>query len=560
MSDRALTETSDEYPVVKKRFLANLRHACRTLFFESRWFLLLAVLAAGIGFAVGLAVNPPFGPSASALDTAHQITYRFLLLFAPVFALLLFRVRGWALVLTVAAICIPTAFVWAVYDLHANRLAASVSYIGAMPVARAYEVKVLLVVAGILSPVLATWLYQRAGILDRYLVRQFAVPFLFCVVAFFSIWLVFDLNDNLPDFREGKREGHASFGQILGFYAFQIPHIFTKIAQAAVLIATVYALSKMSRGNEFIAILGSGRSLLRTLTPLFLTGAYVSFIYLVFSYEWAPWAEGKKELTLDQFSGDQRSSLAERHLYHNDEANRTWYIGTIPFDLASEPLRTVDIFEFDETQRLRRSYQAESARWDWRKRAWLLQDVHITRFPDDPQAAPERVPPTADLPPIANHRLENWKETPWELINQKVDPEYLGVPGLLSYLRTKGQTEGIAPFRTNLHHRWASPWSCLTILFVAAPLGIAFTRRRIFGGVASAIFLFGAVLFFTELFLALGKGGHIPAAVAAWLANGVFLVLGILFLYLRSRNRRLSLFPRSRFKPVRDALPPPNLA
>ena len=57
--------------------------------------------------------------------------------------------------------------------------------------------------------------------------------------------------------------------------------------------------------------------------------------------------------------------------------------------------------------------------------------------------------------------------------------------------------------------------------------------------------VFGAVLFLTELFLALGKSGYLGPVLAAWLTNAIFLVLGGLFLYLRARNRTLSL-PRLR--------------
>jgi lipopolysaccharide export LptBFGC system permease protein LptF len=121
------------------------------------------------------------------------------------------------------------------------------------------------------------------------------------------------------------------------------------------------------------------------------------------------------------------------------------------------------------------------------------------------------------------------------------------VPGLLSYVRTN-RRDGLPPalpYLTTLYHRWAAPWGCFTIIFIAAPLGIVYSRRGILGGVASAIFLFGAIIFLTELFLSLSKGGYLPALAAAWLANGIFLVLGGIFLYLRARNRSVRL-PRLR--------------
>jgi len=67
-------------------------------------------------------------------------------------------------------------------------------------------------------------------------------------------------------------------------------------------------------------------------------------------------------------------------------------------------------------------------------------------------------------------------------------------------------------------------------------------------GVATAIFFFAALLFLTNLMLALGKGARVPALIAAWAPNLLFGIIGLGLLYLRSKNRELpklkSLFGR----------------
>lgn len=537
---------SQGFTAPKESLLLRLGRATRSLLLQSRWLAPLTLFACGILLALRWQLTIP-----TDNESPRLIREAFLALL-PGLVLMLVRVRGWARLGALAVICGTSAYLWVTYDLAANAEEATMNYIGATPVPDAYWLKILLVFLGILSPIPVALLYQRASILDRYLVRQFTAPFLFCVIAFFAIWLIFDLNDNLPDFREGNREGHASMKQILAFYGLQIPHVFTMIAQAAVLISTVYALSRMSRANEFIAILGSGRSLWRTLLPLFMLGFYISFLYLVFNYEWAPRAEGKKESILDQFGGNEKSSLANRHLYVNESANRLWFIGTIPFDLRKEGgLRTIDIYEFTPESTIRRSIQADTASWDWKTKHWHFHQAHIITPNSDPNKAPLREPHEPNATPIADYEVLDWPETPWQLTNQRINPDYLGVQGLESYIRTKGRdAEEARPFLTSLHYRWAAPWSCLAILFVAAPLGIVFSRRGILGGVASAIFFFGATLFLTELFLALGKGGYLAPALAAWLANGIFFVLGSIFLYLRARNRSVRL---PRLRPVKLA-------
>ncbi len=510
---------------VKLRFWSALGVAFKRVLLENRWIVPFALVLGLIAAGMASAAEAKRGLEP---DWQHQVM-RVVVLLLPGLAILLLRLRGWPQILVTALICVPSALVW--YWQDAAMI--PVNQYGQVAVPQAYEVKRYLVMAGLLSPILALALYHRGTILDRYLLREFLWPFGFCLVAFFSIWLIFDLNDNLSDFRKHR----PSWGEILNFYGVQIPHIFTKIAAAAVLIATVYALSRLSRTNEFIAMLGSGRSFGRTLLPLFLAGGYISFLYLVFNYEAAPEGEGLKETLLDQF-GEGKTATATKHLYVNATGDRAWYIGEIPHNV-SEPLRFVDVQEQDADQRRVRSIQAAEATWDSETAQWSFRRAWVTRFPADGSPAKARY--------AERHHESAWAETPWQVVSQRVDSDFLGVPRLLSHLETSARDGLPTPkdHLTNLYHRWAAPWSCLAILFVAAPLGIAFSRRGILGGVASAIFLFGAILFLTELSLALGKGGHLAPMLAAWLCNLVFLVLGGLFLYLRARNRRFRL-PRLR--------------
>jgi lipopolysaccharide export LptBFGC system permease protein LptF len=83
------------------------------------------------------------------------------------------------------------------------------------------------------------------------------------------------------------------------------------------------------------------------------------------------------------------------------------------------------------------------------------------------------------------------------------------------------------------------PWQSLALALVAAPLGIAWSRRGAVGGIAGSIFLFFGVLFLNNLCLNLAKGGHLPAATAAWIPHAVFGSLGLFLLHLRSQNRDL---------------------
>lgn len=135
--------------------------------------------------------------------------------------------------------------------------------------------------------------------------------------------------------------------------------------------------------------------------------------------------------------------------------------------------------------------------------------------------------------------LDHWTETPFRLSSANVRAESLSVPELQSYLRFNSDFPAtlLAPFKTHLQFRLALPWTCLVVVFIAAPLGIGFSRRGVLSSVAASIILVFSMNFLTHLFLALGEGSRIPSWTAAWLPNLLFALIGLYLLYLRSTNR-----------------------
>ena len=94
------------------------------------------------------------------------------------------------------------------------------------------------------------------SILDCYVLKKFALPFVYCILGFIGIWFIFDLSDNLPDFLQGR----ATPDFLLAYYKSQIPEIIVISVPVATLLALLYSLTAMSRSNEIIAMLGAGRS------------------------------------------------------------------------------------------------------------------------------------------------------------------------------------------------------------------------------------------------------------------------------------------------------------
>ena len=337
-------------------------------------------------------------------------------------------------------------------------------------------------------------------ILDRYVLQKFFLPFVYCVVGFIAIWFIFDLSDNLPDFLQGK----IGFDILAEYYKSQIPEIIVVSLPIGALLALLYSLTAMSRSNEIISMLGAGVSVTRVLVPLMLVGLLLVAITGYFNYESAPHAAMiKKRMLRDIKRGKTTEVGLTGHLYRNREDLRTWFMRKIFAD--SQRLIDVQIVQQDPEGNIIKQWYAREAHYNEITQSWNLDRARYVEIGADGRISKSQL--------LDDLEIQGWRETPWRIASSVMNPDYLSVPELEDYLAYNRDFPEVrlAPYRTQLHYRWALPWVCLLVVFIAAPLGIVYNRRGILGGVALAIALFFSLVFFSSLFVALGKGNRVAA-------------------------------------------------
>jgi len=366
-------------------------------------------------------------------------------------------------------------------------------------------------------------------ILDRYIFLRVLLPFIYCVVGFVSVWLVFDLSENAPAFLENK----APLSLVLEFYLLRAPEIILMSIPSGLLLAVLYALTQMSRRNEIISMLGTGRSVVRVLLPLFVLGLLLTAAATALNYAAAPHAGAvKKEILTDLRKGADPDRKAVRgHLFRNREDRRFWYIARL--NPGIERLYRVQIMQEGPDGNPRRNYYAEQASYDHATRTWRLDSGKVVDFNPQGDVSDQRY--------FEVLRLRNMTETPWRISSSVLDANFLSVPELREYLRNNDHFTAarLAPYKTQLAYRWALPWGCFVAVLIAGPLGIIYSRRGLMGSITLAILLFFFLILGSSLFLALGKGYRINATVAGWAPVLFFAAIGAVLLWMRSTNREL---------------------
>ena len=379
-------------------------------------------------------------------------------------------------------------------------------------------------------------------ILDRYILRSFLEPFLLCFLGFIGILTIFDFYDNRNDFIEG-----SSRVALIGiYYLHQLPRFILLSMPMGVLLALLYSLSKMSRSNEIISILATGRSVPRLLAPLFIVCAGLTGICVWLNYEHAPRADRLRAEDIGRIrlgeSEVEKNKMIAGHLTKDRQTNRLWFASFTRRNV--DALVGVHITQLDKDGRPEKRWYAQEADYDARTGQWILVKGKLIHFDDEGNVAGDSDDWTKGIGADSFRSIEGWSETPFRIISARMDAEQLGVPELREYLASNADfPDGqLAPFRTHLQHRWALPFSCLAVVFIAAPLGIVFSRRAVLASVAASIFIFFIFLFLMFFFLAMGKGNHVHPLVAGWVPDATLLVIGCYLLWLRSTNREMFKF------------------
>ncbi len=364
-------------------------------------------------------------------------------------------------------------------------------------------------------------------ILDRYILWNTFLPFLYCFLGFLAIWLVIDLSDNLGKFLDGQ----TPLADIVQFYIVQLPDIIVLCLPVGLLLSILYSLSRMSRSNEIISMLTAGVGLYRMILPLLLFGTAVALFSLALNYKLAPEAQALREPMLESFkTGEPPEEIVRAMIFKNRGENRTWFIER--FNYANSEIRGAQIIQQNENKEVIEKIYARRAIFNPWAAEWSFQAAYQVKFaPDGRVLSNERLP--------GEFRITHWDETPWRIFSANLNPEILTVPELKEFLDKNQDFPPaiLAPFHTHYHYRHALPWTCLIVVIIATPLAIVHSRRGVLAGVAVAVFIFFIMIFLTNLFLALGSGMRISAWMAAWGPNLLFLTIGLYFTWLRATNR-----------------------
>jgi lipopolysaccharide export system permease protein len=187
--------------------------------------------------------------------------------------------------------------------------------------------------------------------------------------------------------------------------------------------------------------------------------------------------------------------------------------------------------------------------WEAEKGLWALRNGELRVFPGEADAAadtagadttaaadtvPARRPGDERMYTFMLLRSPAISDSPQELLVESKEPEEMGYEDLVRYIDDRQRLGAdTQQEQVDLHMKVAYPFANFVILiFGIALVGSASHASRQSGTVGFGLALFLTIIFwgFLRVGQGIGYGGGLPPAIAAWLANGIFGLVGLVLL------------------------------
>jgi LPS export ABC transporter permease LptG/LPS export ABC transporter permease LptF len=359
------------------------------------------------------------------------------------------------------------------------------------------------------------------NILDRYVVRLFARVFLLVVLSGISLFVIFDLSENIDEILKNK----VGTGLVLNYYKYSSLQMFYEIAPIVVLVTTLMTFSLLARTNEITAVKALGMSLYRLSLPALAAALVVTFFCGYLESSVLPASNEKVAKLKDRIHGRETPRTYRR-------ADRQWLFGQgryiynyLHYDPQQPSLQRLQVFDFDDRHRLSRRLYTESARYIGE--AWVFTNGWARAF--------DGVEVT-DYTRFTEPKIVRYPETPDYFDSEIRPPEQMRYGELKDYIRElKESGQAVPELQVELQNKIALPVTSLIMALVALPFAFRLGRQGALYGIGISIVLGIIFMGFFAFFSKLGEAGALPPIAAVWSPGAVFALLsGYLFLGVRT--------------------------
>jgi LPS export ABC transporter permease LptG len=357
----------------------------------------------------------------------------------------------------------------------------------------------------------------RPRLLDLYVGRRYlnvVTLSFFGLLAFYYIATFIDKSERLF-------KGQANPWMLAQYFWYSTPQFIAYIVPMAILVAVLATVGGLTRSGELVVMRSCGVSLYRAAFPLLVIALVWSAGLFVLNDRVLARANRKAESLEDSIKGLQPRLNTVASSQWRMDGDRIFYYGA--FNPTQKKMFGLSVLETAQNPfRLVRHVRAADVALVGKE--WVAHDGWVQNFPVTGKTTRE----TFDtrrmrLPP-------NFPGTGDE------EPEMMTFGALREQIRELANSGlGLADARVTLQERIAFPLVAVVMTLLGIPFGALTGRRGALYSMGLAVILGSSYWLVNTFFLAVGQAALLPAPLAAWAANLLFLAAaGYLTLTVRT--------------------------
>ena len=360
-------------------------------------------------------------------------------------------------------------------------------------------------------------------ILDKYIIKELLGPFIFGIASFASVFIG---TGTMLRIAQYVTQYGASMNSVIKLFFLSLPSIIVLTFPMSMLLAALLAFGRLSGSSEITAMRSGGISFYRLATPVFIVAFFVSIFAVAFAELVVPQSNVAYNYIVRNEIQKNTAPKSQDHIIIKDVKNgvleRLTYARK--FEESTNTMYALSIQEF-ENEHLVRMENAEKA--VWQDNRWIMYNGSIHDL-----TAEGKIDRTLHF----DQQIMPITKPPGSISSEQKKPDEMTIKELKQHIKVlKGEFVKSNIYEVELHQRVAIPMASFVFALIGTPLGLQPNRSSSSIGLGISIIIIFIYYTIMTVTTALGQGGAIPPALAAWIPNIAGIIAG--FLLVRKASR-----------------------
>ncbi|MDY7020391.1 MAG: LptF/LptG family permease [Cyanobacteriota bacterium] len=373
------------------------------------------------------------------------------------------------------------------------------------------------------------------SILDRYIISELFIPFLFGVGLFTSVALSID---TVFDLVRQVAESGLDVGIAIKVFLFKMPEFIVLSFPMSMVLTTLMVYGRMSSDSEIVALRSCGISIYRLIVPTVIFSLLITASMFVFNELIVPTTNYQASITLEQALHQDRLPIQKDNIFYpeyrrvrmpDSEDEKTILVRLFHAErFDGKQMNGVTILDKSQAG-ITQIIASKSAVWNGKEQSW--------DFFDGTAYVVDRFGSYRNIVRF-DHKELQLSRTPLDLATRRRRYGEMNIVQAHEYLelmKQSGNEKQILKTKVRLQQKYALPFVCVAFGLLGAALGCRpqkSNRATSFGLSIIIIFSYYLLSFITG---AMGQRAVLSPFVAAWLPIAIGFVASGSLLYQSSR-------------------------